>query len=121
MTDVATIAGGAALAAGLSIFGVQTGIDPAVLLAGLGGGLWAQFSVEVTVWWKRVISSSMSAIVAAMFTPIGFGFLRGVTPELVTDIQLSLAIATVIGFLTFSVISPMMLKLAQKKAEELTK
>lgn len=35
-----SITAGTAVATGLTIFGISTGLDPAILIAGLAGGLW---------------------------------------------------------------------------------
>lgn len=117
MAEHATAAPVAAISAGLTLFGVSTGLDAATLLAGLFGALLAQSYGSKAPWWNRAFVTSVSAILAGYFTPaIVVWFAE---PELRT--VLKLPVAAVFGLTVHGVLGPAVLKFAAKKAEEITK
>lgn len=113
----------AATAAGLTVFGVATGLHPAILLAGLAGGLWALSYQPPTSAGKRVAVTIMAAVVAGYLTP---AVAAGVTslvawPLALTRDIMQLPIAVMIGLLSHRVLGPALLRFASRKAEEVTK
>lgn len=113
----------AATATGLTLFGVATGLHPAILLAGLAGGLWALSYQEPSPVWKRVAVTIMAAIVAGYLTPaVAAGVTSiGAWPQNVTRDLVQLPIAVVIGLLSHRVLGPALLRIATQKAEEAAK
>lgn len=113
----------AATTAGLTIFGVATGLHPAILLAGLAGGLWALSYQEPAPAWKRVAVTIMAGIVAGYLTPaVAAGVTSiGAWPQAVTRDLVQLPIAVVIGLLSHRVLGPALLRIATQKAEEAVK
>lgn len=120
---VSSAALAAATAAGLTIFGVATGLHPAILLAGLAGGLWALSYQDPSPVWKRVAVTIMAAIVAGYLTPaVAAGVTSiGAWPQNVTRDLVQLPIAVVIGLLSHRVLGPALLRIATQKAEEAAK
>lgn len=110
-------------AAGLTVFGVATGLHPAILLAGLAGGLWALSYQPPAPAWKRVAVTVMSAIVAGYLTPaVAAGVTAiGAWPQALTSDIVQLPIAVMIGLLSHRVLGPALLRFASRKAEEVTK
>lgn len=117
------IALAAATATGLTIFGVATGLHPAILLAGLAGGLWALSYQEPAPAMKLVAVTIMSAIVSGYLTPaVAAGVTSiGVWPQAVTRDLVQLPIAVLIGLLSHRVLGPALLRIAAQKAEEVAK
>lgn len=113
----------AATATGLTLFGVATGLHPAILLAGLAGGLWALSYQEPSPVWKRVAVTIMAAVVAGYLTPaVAAGVTSiGAWPQNVTRDLVQLPIAVVIGLLSHRVLGPALLRIATQKAEEAAK
>lgn len=110
-------------AAGLTVFGVATGLHPAILLAGLAGGLWALSYQEPMPAWKRVAITIMAAVVAGYLSP---AVAAGVTsieswPNSVTLDLVQLPIAVVIGLLSHRILGPALLRIAAQKAEGVSK
>ena len=120
-TSSALLAG--ATATGLTLFGVATGLHPAILLAGLAGGLWALSYQEPAPALKRVAVTIMSAIVAGYLTPaVAAGVTSiGAWPQALTRDLVQLPIAVLIGLLSHRVLGPALLRIAAQKAEEVTK
>lgn len=113
----------AATATGLTLFGVATGLDPAILLAGLAGGLWALSYQPPAPAWKRVAVTAMASIIAGYLTP---AIVAGATsldawPHAITHDLLQFPVAVLIGLLTHRVLGPAILRIAARKAEESTK
>jgi hypothetical protein len=108
---------------GLTLFGVATGLHPAILLAGLAGGLWALSYQEPAPVWKRVAVTVMASIVAGYLTPaVATGVTSvGAWPQAVTHDMVQHPIAVLIGLLAHRVLGPALLRIAAKKAEEVSK
>lgn len=114
---------GTALATGLTVFGVSTGLDPAVLIAGVAGGLWAQSYHPPTSIWRRLALICLAAILAGYLAPVATAI--AATSETVRGIipfsSLQLPIAVVVGLTAHRVLGPAFMRFAAKKAEELSK
>lgn len=117
----ATTAGIAAT--GLTFFGVATGLDPALLIAGFAGGVWAQSYHPPTSIWRRLSLIALASILAGYLAPaaaaaaMSFGSVQGVF----TLAVLQLPIAVLIGLTSHRVLGPALMRFAAKKAEELSK
>lgn len=117
-----SITTGAGFAAGITLFGVSTGLDPAVLIAGLAGGLWAQSYQPAVSIWRRLPLSLLASILAGYFAPAVAAVaaysetLRGLIPPQ----ALQLSVAVVVGLTSHRVLGPALMRFASKKAEELS-
>ena len=113
----------AATSAGLTVFGMATGLQPAVLLAGLAGGWWALSYQDPLPIIKRVAVTIMSAVVAGYLTPtVTAGITSiGAWPQAVTKDLVQFPVAMLIGLLAHRVLGPSILRIAAKKAEEFEK
>lgn len=117
----ATTAGIAAT--GLTFFGVATGLDPALLIAGFAGGVWAQSYHPPTSIWRRLSLIALASILAGYLAPaaaaaaMSFGSVQGAF----TLAALQLPIAVLIGLTSHRVLGPALMRFAAKKAEELSK
>lgn len=108
---------------GLTIFGVSTGLDPAVLIAGVAGGLWAQSYHPPASFWRRLALVVLAAILAGYLAP-AFAAIAA-SSETIRGIftlsALQLPIAVVIGLTSHRVLGPAFMRFAAKKVEEYTK
>lgn len=113
----------AATATGLTVFGVATGLNPSLLIAGLAGGLWALSYMPPMPAWKRATTASLSSLLAGWSTPAIVVALTSleVWPKTVTPDLVQFPVAVAFGLLAHTVIGPAMLRLATRKIEEYTK
>jgi hypothetical protein len=118
-----SISAGAALATGLTILGVSTGLDPAVLIAGVSGGLWAQSYHPPTAIWRRVALIALAAILAGYLAPVFTAFIAmsDTVRGIISFAALQLFIAVIVGLTSHRVLGPAFMRFAAKKAEEYTK
>lgn len=110
-----------ALAAGLSIFGISTGLEPAVLIAGFAGGVWAQSYQPPVHWLKRILMTTVASIIAGYTAPvaaIGFASFEAVR-GIFTPALLQLPVAVLIGLTTHTVLGPAIIRWGTKKADVL--
>lgn len=109
--------------AGLTIFGIATGLNPALLLAGLAGGWWALSYQDPLPVMRRVTVTMMSAIVAGYLTPAVVAGMTALSawPQAVTNDLIQFPVAVVIGLLAHRVLGPSILRIAAKNAEEVGK
>jgi uncharacterized membrane protein YdfJ with MMPL/SSD domain len=120
-----SVLGYAATASGLTVFGIATGLDPAVLIAGFAGGLWAQSYHPPMSILARIGLTILASIIAGYLAPAGatvaaagvglFSPLKGVLSVAV----LQLPIAVIIGLIAHRILGPAIMKLAAKKTESL--
>lgn len=116
----ATTAGLAA--AGLTFFGVATGLDPAVLIAGFAGGAWAQSYHPPASLWRRAALMVLAAILAGYLAPAVAAVaassetIRGIF----TLSALQLPAAVLIGLTSHRVLGPAFMRFATKKIEGLS-
>ena len=118
-----SITAGTALAAGLTVFGVSTGLEPAVLIAGMAGGLWAQSYHPPAGIWRRLALVGLAAILSGYLAPAMAAV--AASSETVRGIftlsALQLPIAVVVGLTSHRVLGPAFMRFAAKKAEEYVK
>lgn len=109
-----------ATAAGLTIFGVATGLQPAILLAGLAGGLWALSYQDPAPAVNRVAATVMSSIISGYLTPSVSAGVTSISlwPPAITSDLAKMPIAVLIGLLSHRVLGPAILRIAAKKAKE---
>lgn len=106
---------------GLTLFGVVTGLHPMLLVAGFVGCWWYNSYLAELNLSQRIVSGMIAALVASWLTPpiitwaTSLAWWPSVVPALIAGFPAALAI----GFLTHRVIGPTMLRIAQKKAEEI--
>lgn len=118
-----SVTAGTAVATGLTIFGVSTGLDPAILIAGLAGGLWAQTYHPPTSLVRRVALTALASILAGYLTPAAAAIASSseVLREMFPMAALHLSVAVLIGLTSHRVLGPAFMRFAAKKAEEITK
>lgn len=106
---------------GLVIFGIVTGLDPMLLVAGFIGCWWYNsYLVPPLPIVQRLTSALIAAIVAAWTTPPVVAWATGATwwPGHVPKLSIAFPAALAIGFLTHKVIGPGLLRIAQRKIED---
>ena len=118
-----SVTAGTAVATGLTVFGISTGLSPAILIAGVAGGLWAQSYHPPTSIWRRLAMIGLAAILAGYLAP----FLAAIVgaSETVRGIvsleALQLPLAVVVGLTSHRVLGPAIMRFAAKKADEYVK
>jgi hypothetical protein len=116
-----TVAGLAA--AGLTFFGVATGLDPALLIAGFAGGVWGQSYQPSTALWRRVILVILSSIIAGYMSPaisamaMGVGNLGGA----MSAPMLQLPVALLVGLVAHKALGPAVMRVTRAKIEEVAR
>lgn len=110
-------------AAGLTIFGISTGLHPPILLAGLAGGLWSLSYQPPLPAWRRLAVATLASIIAGYLTPaVAVGITSiAVWPPAMSNDLMQLPIAVTIGLLAHRVLGPAVMRFAAKKAEEVQK
>lgn len=108
---------------GLSIFGLATGLHPALLMVGLAGGLWALFYGDPQPILRRLASVVMSSLVAAWVSPvIAFGLpALPIWPQSIPRDVIQFPVALIVGFLAMRIIGPGLISLTRRKFEEAAK
>lgn len=109
-----------ATAGGLTVFGVVTGLHPALLVAGMAGGWWALSYRDPMPLRARVASVVISAISAAWCAPVVGGVLSSLSwwpAQTVAPEILQLPIACVLGRLAHTFFGPALDKLVARKME----
>jgi len=123
MADGVTIAGAGLTTTGITLLGVSTGLDPAVLIAGFAGGVWAQSYYPPTHWAKRVALTTLAAILAGYLAPAAaavatsYEVVRNVLPLA----SLQLPAAVVVGLLAHRVLGPAFMRFASSKINDAAK
>lgn len=105
-------------AAGITLFGVVTGLHPGLLIAGFAGS-WAALSylsAQMSTG-QRISSVIVGALGAAWGAPLAVAFASGSAPADVTPGVLQFPIALGLGFLSFTVIAPAVLRIARRRLE----
>lgn len=118
-----TVAAFAVSAMGLTVFGVATGLNPSLLIAGLAGGLWALFYGAPQPIIRRCLSAAMSALVAAWMAP-GVAYSINelpFSPRVMSHDALQFPVALIIGFLAMAVVGPGLMMLSRKRFEDAAK
>ena len=124
MADPASsVAAAVVTASGITIFGVALGLHPEIMVAGFAGGLWALSYQPQAPLIKRVASTILAAVLAGYGAPVASA---GVTalpawPAVLSRELVQLPIAVLIGLLSHSVLGPSFLRIAQRKADEVSK
>ena len=122
MADL-SVPAAAATATGLTVFGVSTGLDPAVLIAGFAGGVWAQSYHPPMNIFQRVGVTLLASVIAGYLAPATASVVASLESVrgIFTVATLQLSVAVLVGLMTHKVIGPTLMKLATKKADEVTK
>lgn len=120
-TGGATTAAVSASAAGLSIFGIATGLHVELLLAGLAGALFSLSFDQPEPRFRRALVTLSAAVVAAYITPLSVALVQinYPLPESITREILLPASAVAIGFLARRLIGPAAFKIADKILEKM--
>lgn len=122
MADL-SVPAAAATATGLTIFGVSTGLDPAVLIAGFAGGVWAQSYHPPMHILQRVGLTMIASVIAGYLAPATASVVASLEMArgIFTVATLQLPVAVLVGLMSHKVIGPAIMKFATKKADEVTK
>lgn len=116
----ASAVAGLATGGGLVLFGIVTGLHPALLITGAAGGWWALgYQPEPLPLPRRLSALALAALSAAWGTPPAVAFLLslGWLPVTMTAELIQYPVALVTGLLTHNVIGPGLMALARKKIE----
>lgn len=107
-------------AAGVTVFGVATGLQPDLALAGLWGGWWALRFLPPMSILSRISSVATASIISAWATPAVAAGLTGFAwwPKEVGYNLLKFPVAVGFGLLLHTVIGPALIRFGQKKAQE---
>jgi len=110
-------------AGAMSVLGIATGLDLPVMVAGFFGALWSQAYSPPTSVQKRAFLTLLASVLAGYLAPASASAVMtlGVVREAFTVATLQLPTAVLIGLLAHRVLGPAVMKLAAKKAEDLTK
>jgi hypothetical protein len=111
------------MATGLTLFGVATGLHPAILFAGLAGGLWSLSYQPPKPFWKRTATTIMAAIVSGYLAPaVSVGLMSiDVFPRSLTLEVTQLPVAVLIGLVSHRVLGPAILRIVARKTEDMSK
>lgn len=110
-------------AAGITVFGIATGLDPVLLFAGAGGGWWAMTYQPVLGVLDRISRIFISALVGGWGAPLAVGYVDGAgwLPHTVPAHVAGFPVALGIGLLAVDVIGRAILRIAARKAQEIAK
>lgn len=108
-------------AAGITIVGIATGIHPAMLIAGLAGGLWAMSYNPPAGTVPRLVFLACSSLVAGYLGPlaaaVGAAAALKMAPWWPSDVGrdvLQYPIGFVVGFLAIRWLGPALLRRVEK-------
>lgn len=106
---------------GLTVFGIVTGLHPMLLVAGFVGSWWYNSYGPDLPFGQRISSGIIASLVAAWVTPPIVAWVTSAAwwPASVPGLIVGFPAALATGFLTHKVLGPGLLKLAEKKAEEI--
>ena len=119
-TATATATALAITGAGLSVFGINTGMHPQVLVAGCTGALWALSYQAPQPFSRRATVTALSAILSAYLTPFTVAMLQ-ITAWLPGELALDLVqmpVAIIIGFLAHRKLGPAILKTTDRLVDK---
>lgn len=105
---------------GLTLFGVATGLDPVLIVAGLTGSFFSYYFMDPLPLARRISGAFFAALGSAWGAPVLVAALTSVSwwPAAVATGALSPLVALTIGFLTNPVIAPGSIQIARRKVEE---
>jgi hypothetical protein len=123
MTEPVTPSAFGMTAAGVTLFGVATGLDPALLCAGAAGGWWAMTYQPVLGTVDRLSRVGISALAGGWGSPLAVGYAAsaGWLPHNVPQHIAGFPVALALGLLAVDVIGRGLLRFAQRKAQEVAK
>lgn len=103
-------------ATGLTFFGVSTGLDPAILIAGFAGGVWAQSYYPPTALWRRLSLVALASILAGYLAPAAAALAMslGRFPANFPAIVLQLPLAVIVGLTFHQVLGPAFMRFATR-------
>lgn len=118
-----SVTAGTLVATGLTVFGISTGLDPAILIAGLAGGLWAQSYHPPAALWRRAALIALASILAGYLAPAvaAIAAASEVIRGIFTLTALQPPAAVLVGLTSHRVLGPAVMRFAMKKAEDITK
>lgn len=106
---------------GITILGVATGLDPAILIAGFSGGLWALSIQPPPGVLPRIVFLGGSSMVAGYLAPVAAAVVAAAAAKTIPfwppDINrgvMQFPVAFCIGFLGLRWIGPALLRRAEK-------
>lgn len=110
-------------AAGITLFGVATGLDPMLMGAGAGGGWWAITYQPTLGTIDRLSRIGISALAAGWGSPLAVAYAAGAgwLPDGVPHGVAAWPVALGIGLLAVDVLGRGLLRFAGRKAEEIAK
>lgn len=113
MAEPSTATAASVSAAGITIFGVATGIEPTLLLAGMAGGWLALYQFDVVGLGQRIGFVILSALMGALLAPLGVSIALAMGLQAAPG-TLMIPFAVVIGLLAIKVVGPRLISFVQK-------
>lgn len=115
-----SVTAGTVFATGLTVFGISTGLNPAVLIAGVAGGLWAQSYHPPTAIWRRLAMIAVASLLAGYLAPVMAAIVGAsdTVRGIFTLEALQLPFGVVVGLTSHRVLGPAIMRFASKKADE---
>jgi hypothetical protein len=99
-------------AGGVTVFGIATGLQPELLVAGAAGGWWAMSYQPPIKPFTRANRIIVSALVAAWLTPLTIHLLNKYVEDIPTVASLSVALC--VGLVTIDVLGSGFMRIAKK-------
>lgn len=113
-----SITAGIIAAGGVTLFGVSTGLDPSLLIAGFAGSAWAQSYCVPTAIWRRAVMMLIASVIAGYLSPSLAALAAASSDALKDGAPLQLPAAVLIGLTTHQVLGPAVMRLAAKIGKE---
>jgi hypothetical protein len=108
-------------AAGITLFGIATGLHPPMLLAGFFGGIWALSHQPPASLVARILSMIGSAMIAGYLAPVAAAVTASAAARLlpwwpadITREAMQFPVAFCIGFLGISGFGRILLRMARR-------
>lgn len=120
MTEPSTAAAVVAASASLTLFGVATGLDPAVLLAGFAGGVWSQSYADPEPFFKRLLLVGLSSVLAGYLSPVASAILyaQPLIANSMAEPVLQLPLGVLIGLTAHRGLGPAITRAVNKRVDK---
>lgn len=109
-------------ASGITLFGIATGLDPVLIVAGAAGGWWALSYLESPGRaLARANRIALSSILAAWGSPVVVGLNFLPLPENFPEFPLKIVVSIVIGLIAIDIIGKGLMAFVREKVTQLSK
>lgn len=109
-------------ASGITLFGIATGLDPVLIVAGAAGGWWALSYLESPgKALARANRIALSSILAAWGSPVVVGLNFLPLPENLPEFPLKIVVSIGIGLIAIDIIGKGFMSFVREKVTQLSK